>query len=364
MALSRWQKSIEHYWYSRPGPLWVFYPLEWLFTFVSNIKRKQDSARQLDIPVPVMVVGNISVGGTGKTPTLICLLKFLVEKGMKPGVVSRGFGRESDTPLLVKEGCKSTQAGEEPILIFQETGCPVSVHSDRQFAAKYLLKECPECDVILADDGLQHYKLKRDFELALVDGTRLFGNQHLLPLGPLREKPERLNAVDWIVLNKRLSNNNVESKVAETTLNELLGDTASISVAHLQNNAVRHIQNGHEVTLESFRKELTSKKLNALAAIGNPTSFFDGLAVLFENLEQHSYPDHYYWRADELQIFSGNYLLCTSKDAIKISELLAVHPELDASHWYSLQAELVLQDQLKESIYAALLALKNKGTTS
>ena len=360
MALSPWQKKIESYWYTRPGPLWLLFPLELLFAFASKIAHKQDSARQRNFAVPILVVGNISVGGTGKTPALINLLLFFKEKGLTPGVVSRGYGRNTDLPFIVNETSRSADVGEEPLLIYQQSACPVSVHSDRQFAAEFLLKMHPECNVILADDGLQHYKLKRDFELALVDAERLFGNGHLLPLGPLREKPNRLESVNWIVLNER----NGAALNAEQALASVVSDKQKVSVARLHVNTVQHIQSGAELEISAFKHALNTQKLHAIAAIGHPEAFFTSLHLMSTDIETHSFPDHYVWRAEELVCFSGQHLICTSKDAVKVRELLSKYPQLDASHWYFLQVELALDQNVKQNIYDAIMKLNKRSQVS
>lgn len=355
MAFTRLQKCIEHYWYSTPGPLWLLYPLELLYRVVSAHKRRRDICRQQALPVPVLVVGNISVGGTGKTPALISLLNFLQAQGLRPGVVSRGYGRTDNELRLVTADSHSREVGEEPLLIFQHTGCPVCVHGDRQKAACHLLQQYPECNVILADDGLQHYRLARDFELALVDGERLLGNQHLLPLGPLREAVQRLQTVDWVVINQRAGAEIPGAQNAEVPGKNSSGDNGGeatkVSYAQLDITAVRHLRDQHESSLAEFRAKLAGNKLFALAAIGNPQAFFKTALALSETSETLAYADHYFWQAHELQQFSGQYLLCTAKDAVKINELLKQYPELDATHWYVLQVELRLHEALLQDIY-------------
>lgn len=366
MALSRLQKCVEHYWYSQPGPLWLLYPLELLYLFASRAKQARDTKKQISFTVPVLVVGNISVGGTGKTPTLIALANYLVNKGLKPGVISRGYGREANDPVIVdKETIKeqmaarqmpSRIAGDEPLLIFRETACPVSVHRDRNFAATCLLKKYPECDVILADDGLQHYKLRRNFELALIDAERVFGNGHLLPLGPLRESPERLKKVDWVLVNNK-ANNKTGNKT--TTIPEH-ADVALFS-ACLLNKGLYAVVDDQECQLQTLRKSIVEEqdepKVVALSAIGNPQSFYASLRALLDEFEIASFKDHHQWTANELVGFSGKILVCTSKDALKLRELLSYNPQINAARWYYLKVELELPEELLQKIYSAVVSI-------
>lgn len=357
MALAGLQKCIEHYWYSSPGPLWLLYPLECLYRIISAHKRSRHSAKQSALAVPVLVVGNISVGGTGKTPTLISLLNFLRAQGLHPGVVSRGYGRTDKQLRLVDASSLSLEVGEEPLLIFQQTGCPVCVHSDRLQAANYLLRQHPDCDVILADDGLQHYRLPRDFELALIDGERLLGNRHLLPVGPLREPVQRLCAVDWIVVNQRNGTEHgkdISALFGKPDKSKSAKTASKLSSAYLENTGVSHIQGKHELTLTAFRSGLAGQTLFAVAAIGHPQAFFKSAEALSVRCKTLRYADHHFWQAHELQVFSGQHMLCTAKDAVKIKELLKQHSELDASHWYFLQVELRLDEALMQDIYSRI----------
>lgn len=353
MTLARLQKFVEKHWYSQPGPLWVLYPLECVYRFVSGLIRKRELIRARTLPVPVLVVGNINVGGTGKTPALISLVNFLRARGLRPGVVTRGYGREAEQPVLVHAASLSREVGEEPLLVFQESGCPVSVHSDRYFAALYLLKLHPECNVILADDGLQHYKLKRDFELALIDGERLFGNRHLLPVGPLRESPARLATVDWIVVNQR----NAAQAEIEQALNAMPAHAyvRNAFYAQLITKAVVHIRDNSRLDLEVFTTLLGEKKLAVLAAVGNPQAFFTQIKQWIPAIETHSFPDHHFWSPAELQVYSGCAMLCTSKDAMKIKEVVRAYPELNADHWYYLEVELDLDESLTQDIYTRIV---------
>ena len=186
---------LHRQWTKRGLLAWALSPLSLVFLCAARNRRNKTKPHRL--PVPVVVVGNIYVGGTGKTPVTIALVKELLKRGYHPGVVSRGFGRKEDAPLMVLRDSPAANVGDEPLLIARQTEVPVAVARDRVAAALLLLDKHPECDLIISDDGLQHYSLARDVELAVV-GARGLGNGWVLPAGPLREPPSRLDEVDAI----------------------------------------------------------------------------------------------------------------------------------------------------------------------
>ena len=194
---------LERGWYRDNWLTRLLAPLAWLFAAISRWRRRvlSRAAQRQSLPVPVIVVGNISVGGTGKTPLLITLVETLRRDGFRPGVISRGYGGKAPNyPFMVGGDTPPQQGGDEPVLIASQCQCPVVVDPDRLQAAHYLLTHS-DCNVILSDDGLQHYRLPRDIEIAVVDGQRGFGNRRLLPAGPLREPVSRLDEVDFVVCN-------------------------------------------------------------------------------------------------------------------------------------------------------------------
>ena len=197
-----WRAGLEAWahrqWASRGPVAWLLSPLSLVFLAVSRSRRERTVPNRL--PVPVVVVGNIYVGGTGKTPVTIALVRELQARGWRPGVISRGFGRREDGIRLINEETPAAEAGDEPLLIARETGVPVAVGRARFEAGRALLEAHPEVDLIVSDDGLQHAALARDVEIAVV-GARGLGNGWVLPAGPLREPPSRLDTVDAIVLN-------------------------------------------------------------------------------------------------------------------------------------------------------------------
>ncbi|MGB5718018.1 MAG: tetraacyldisaccharide 4'-kinase, partial [Gammaproteobacteria bacterium] len=197
-------KRLDYYWYTRTPWLVVLTPLSLVYRVIVSLRRaayKIDLLRSTRVPVPVIVVGNITVGGTGKTPLVVWLAEYLRGKGYKPGIISRGYGgTASNWPQQVRPDSDPGAVGDEAVLLAAKTGCPMSVAPDRVAAARALV-EHGECDILLSDDGLQHYALQRDIEIAVVDGVRRFGSGFMIPAGPLREPVSRLQAVDLVVVN-------------------------------------------------------------------------------------------------------------------------------------------------------------------
>lgn len=344
MAVSALQKCLEKYWYSTPGPLWALYPLELLYLLGARLQKLRSRSHAKNaLPVPVLVIGNISVGGTGKTPTLISLIRYLHARGLKPGVVSRGFGRKSDDIVLVDDNTAWENCGDEPRLIYLETQCPVVVFSKRQKAAEYLLQKHPECNIILADDGLQHYQLARDFEIAIVDGQRVFGNSHLLPVGPLREKPARLRSVDWVLVNRS------ESKAPEILLDaqESL-EQDKVFPIHLAPTSIQNIVDASKSQLAN----LAACDV-ALAGIGNPLHFFMEVRKAFPKVVTLAFGDHFAWTNKDLMAYSGKTLVTTAKDAVKIREVIQGN-NIDASGWWQLNVEMKIPEAFTDKLYQAI----------
>ncbi|MDX2349092.1 MAG: tetraacyldisaccharide 4'-kinase, partial [Porticoccus sp.] len=198
--------SLEQAWYRHNSWALLFLPFSWLFRGVAATRRyyHQKVAPSPSLNVPVIVVGNITVGGTGKTPLLLALVAHFKQQGYRPGVISRGYGgNASEYPLRVTTESAAAEVGDEPLLL--ASACPVVVDPDRYRAAQFLLEQT-DCDLILSDDGLQHYRLPRDIEIVVVDGGRGFGNGHCLPAGPLREPVSRLTQADFVLINSALPN--------------------------------------------------------------------------------------------------------------------------------------------------------------
>lgn len=281
----------------------VLLPLGILFWLVSLLRRSLYRAgllRRFRLPVPVVVVGNINVGGTGKTPLVLWLAGFLRQHGFHPGIISRGYGGGADRVMPVDAGCDSAAVGDEPLLLAKKGGCPVWVGRDRVAAGEALLSAHPECDVLLSDDGLQHYRLARDVEIVVVDAERRFGNGLPLPAGPLREGISRLHSVDAVVVN------GAGLQSGAPLRNEFAMQLEGRVFYNLR-NPDRHVE------AESLR----GRKLHALAGIGNPGRFFAHLRGLDLEFEEHAFPDHFAYRPQDLGYDGAEALLMTEKDAVK-----------------------------------------------
>ncbi|MFT4257619.1 MAG: tetraacyldisaccharide 4'-kinase [Pseudoxanthomonas sp.] len=253
------------------------------------------------VGVPVLVVGNLSVGGTGKTPLTIAMVQRLQKAGWKPGVASRGYGRDdARRALRVEKNTTPAEAGDEPVLIAARTGVPVRVDRDRVAAARALA--AAGCDVVVCDDGLQHYRLYRDIEIEVIDGQRRYGNGRLLPAGPLREPVERGMQCDFRVLNLGMA-----------------GDAADVQAhfgewpMHLQAGNAQPLLGGRAVSLDRFG----GHRVHAVAGIGNPQRFFDMLRGYGIGVVPHAFADHHRYTPQDFSFGSDLPVLMTEKDAVK-----------------------------------------------
>jgi len=301
-------------WYApRLTPLTLpLVPLAVLFAGAAALRRTLYRVRLLRsqrLPVPVIVVGNITVGGSGKTPLVAALAGELAARGWRPGIVSRGYGRHQgrgagDAPLLVGRESDPALAGDEPVLLAR-AGFPVAVASDRVAAASALLAAHPACNVIVADDGLQHLRLARDVEIAVIDAARGFGNGWRLPAGPLREPPARLASVDAVVA---LCRDDGQAPVAwpGALVMTLAGE-------------IFHRVNAPDVTAgaDAFH----GAGVHALAGIGDPRRFFAQLRALGIAATEHPLPDHHRFGAADLALPGATAIVMTEKDAVKCGGL-------------------------------------------
>lgn len=295
---------LQRQWFSqrRPVPaLWLLLPLWAIFVAVSSWRRWRIRAARL--PVPVVVVGNILVGGAGKTPLTIALALQLRAAGRRPGVVSRGYGRERGEVCAVSPDASPAEVGDEPLLIARRTGCPVWVGRDRVAAARQMLAQHPEIDVVLCDDGLQHYRLGRDVEIAVFDARGL-GNGWRLPLGPLREPLARLQGVDCLVFNG--------AEVPDW------GRRQPAFVMRLQPGRFYRLDAPH---ITCSADQLRGKPLHAVAGMGYPQRFFTTLNGLGLSVVPHAFPDHHAYALSDLRFAETQVLLMTEKDAVKCAAL-------------------------------------------
>ena len=300
--------------------LWhvVLLPLSWVFYVLSALRRALFRCGILvrqKLAVPVIVVGNISVGGTGKTPLVIWLAAQLKLAGFKPGIISRGYGGVTGHITEVLANSLADQVGDEPLLMARRTQCPVFVGAHRVDAGRALLKAHPEVNVILSDDGLQHYRLKRDIEIAVLDAQRGFGNAQLLPAGPLRENIQRLNSVDAIVINKAGHSSPLKASLLAPVFDMQLSGQKFISLL-----------DGKTQQPPQF---FTGKSLVAVAGIGNPQRFFDALSQMGLVFERTNFQDHQPFSAQDLLAFAGKTILMTEKDAVKCEQFASRNAQYD-----------------------------------
>lgn len=303
---------------------WTFWllPLVVLFVLLANIRRfwllRYESKK---LATPVIVVGNISVGGTGKTPLLIALVKWLQQQGFNPGVISRGYGgKASHYPYLLGAASSAAEAGDEPIAIFQQTGCAVCVGSDRIASARLLEDE--GCDILLSDDGLQHYRLGRDIEIAVVDGQRGLGNGWRLPVGPLRESAARLKNVDWVIVN---------SPAYDFVLPGM-EDLFYIPM-QIEPQDFINLQSGEKLNITHFN----NAQVNAVAGIGNPQRFQRTLVALGIQSSLRHFSDHHAFTPEDLVFDNDLPVIMTEKDAVKCKAFAQ-------SNWFYLPISASLPD--------------------
>jgi tetraacyldisaccharide 4'-kinase len=286
-------------WYGGHPALVALRPLEWIYRFVVSSKRRRFLAGKGEIyraPVPVLVVGNITVGGTGKTPMILWLVEYCRQKGLCVGVISRGYGSEPPSlPHRVKADQPVEHTGDEPLLIVHRTGVPMMIDPYRARAARTLLQQ-ERLDLILSDDGLQHYGLARDLELVLVDSVRGLGNRRCIPAGPLREPVERLEDVDAVLCNG-MSND------SEQTFGMTLEPSALVNLLTHERVPIEHFPPGQQV--------------HAVAGIGNPQRFFRTLEALDWQPVTHAFPDHARFSAVSLSFDTPLPVIMTEKDAVK-----------------------------------------------
>ena len=258
--------------------------------------------------VPVIVVGNITAGGTGKTPLTLWLAQFLRRQGRHPGIISRGYGASDTHARAVPPDGSPGDYGDEPCLLAQRAGCPVWVGTDRTAVARALLAAHPQTDVLISDDGLQHYRLARDFEIAVIDGARGLGNGWPLPAGPLREPASRLAEVDAVVING----------------NDAAPAWPQALVMKLNGAEFRNLLQPQRIVEAAYFK---GRRVHAIAGIGNPQRFFSQLGRLGVLCMPRVFADHHAYTAEDLAFAGGDDIVMTEKDAVKCTGFA------NARHW-------------------------------
>lgn len=309
-------------WYSRHPLRWLLYPCSLVYILFATIHRLYCvTMKKKPMKVPIIVVGNITVGGVGKTPLVITLVKHFQEKGLRVGVVSRGYRSTlKNFPHVIEENDEAQAVGDEPLLIFKHTNAPVAIAPNRMDAVDYLV-EHHSCELIISDDGLQHYAMERAIEIAVIDGIRGLGNGLCLPAGPLREGKKRLRTVDFVVMNGQLSDGAYRMDLRP-------GDIQSLN---------------HQASFEN------SKTVAAIAGIGHPQRFFNTLTELGVAYRPYVFPDHHRFVPDDLTM-PEECIIMTEKDAVKCMSFatasmyyLPVEAVLDDAFWHALFAHKQLE---------------------
>ncbi len=322
-----------NFWYKKSWPAYLLLPFSLLFLLVSGLRRllfKSGLLPSYRAPVPVIVVGNLSVGGNGKTPVVIWLVQQLQQRGFSVGVISRGYGGQSKIyPLSVKADSDPVQVGDEPVLIAKRTKVPLCISPNRQQAIELLLQQHP-CDLIISDDGLQHYKLQRDIEIVVMDAERGLGNGFVLPAGPLRELPSRLNGADLIIANGHPRQDcDVTMKLVPK----------------------------YAVNLLTQEKRLLTEfnQVSAIAGIGNPQRFFNMLRELnIELSETRAFQDHqHYHPALFTKLAENRPLFMTEKDAVKCT--LFAQP-----NWWYVPVETEIHGEKAQQLLNRISEIKNE----
>ena len=304
--------ALERHW-QRLTPVSVaLLPLSWVFRALVWLRRmlyRTGLFRSFRLNAPVIVVGNISVGGTGKTPLVIWLAGLLREAGYRPGIVTRGYrGASPVWPVTVTAETSANLVGDEAVLLARRSGCPVMAGPDRVESARRLIEQ--GCNVIVSDDGLQHYRLRRDIEIAVIDGARRFGNGLCLPAGPLREPVARLESV-----HLRVANGAPQAGELGMTL----------TPSGFYNLAEPGLHAAPEQTPKQFTTQFGNTPVHAVAGIGNPERFFITLRGLGLTVIPHAFPDHHAFQAGELEFGDKLPLILTEKDAVKCEHFAKTH---------------------------------------
>lgn len=316
------ERGVLARWYGKPGILLLLAPLAWLYCGIAWLRSL--GAREVAPPLPVIVVGNLTVGGSGKTPLVLWLVQALRGQGLKPGVIARGYGGSGPFPLVVDAGTPPAQCGDEPALLARTAGVPVVVAPDRRQALARIREL--GVDVVISDDGLQHVALPRSVEIAVVDDRRRLGNGWCLPVGPLREPADRLARVDFVVGNGGDAGVGAIPMFLRPTRMYAVNDPA-------RSCSVEDFLHGH------------TQGVAAVAGIGDPSRFFAGLRALGLQADEFPFPDHHAYVAGDFAALRDRVIVMTAKDAVKCRDV----PGLEA--WY-----LAVEAELPQDFLARVMA--------
>ena len=312
---------LQRVWYDNSRSGWLLLPLTWLYRLLIEIRLlllKVGLLHRETPSLPVIIIGNLNVGGTGKTPLTLELANRLRERGLRPGIVSRGYGGvKGARPVLVSPDSDPAIVGDEPLLLARNTKCPVVVHPDRVAAVERLADE--GVNVVISDDGLQHYRMRRNYEVVVVDGARGFGNGRLLPAGPLREPMARLKSVDQVMIHGKW-----EMPTA-APMHAMSFDLQATTAISLADQGIRPLA------------DFAGQTVHAVAGIGNPARFFATLERHGISVVEHAFPDHAKYRAEDLSFDDNLPLLMTEKDVVKCRNMGL------ANAWY-VPVEIVVEE--------------------
>lgn len=335
---------IERGWYNGSKLNFVLLPLTVLFWIVSGVRKwvfKFGITKSISSPLPVIVVGNISVGGTGKTPFVIYLVELLRRQGFEPAIVSRGYGADKSEgvpfPRLVNQELPVGLSGDEPKLLYLRTQCPVVIGSDRAKAVQFV-KDNTNANIVISDDGLQHYKMARDIEIVLLDAKRMFGNGWLLPVGPLRELPSRLQSVDLTVVN---SGSDSVDNSEKLEIQNGYSQRGHSEKGHSQKEYQLSADIAYNLLTPSLK--LNSKtKVKLVSGIGNPQRFITTvLSMDYQVDSTHWFADHHHFTACDFECFnSEDIILMTEKDAVKCQGFAQVN-------WFALPISAVISEHVE-----------------
>jgi tetraacyldisaccharide 4'-kinase len=317
------RQAVLKFWYRKSVAAYLLAPLSWIFQLICGARYYfyRYLKAQRTFPVPVIVVGNLTVGGTGKTPLVSWIINMLKEQGYHPGIVMRGYGSslKNDAFEIVAMQSLAVAVGDEPLMLRQKTDCPLVIGKNRPEAVKALLKAFPEVNIVISDDGLQHYALSRDIEIAVIDGKLRLGNGFCLPVGPLRESKQRLKSVDFVVANGN-------AMPGEWVMGTQLGPMA-------------HRVNNNDITqvIEAWQ----GQTVHAVAGVGNPERFFSALRAKGMNVIAHPFPDHYVFKNEDIAFNDDLIVVMTEKDAVKCRTFAS-------NRVFCIPLEVKLQDEFKE----------------
>jgi len=311
---------ITQSWYQSAPWLYLLFPLYLVYAFVIYCRKtlyRFNLFTSYRSPLPVIIVGNITVGGTGKSPLVTYLVESLQALGYQPGVVSRGYGAALERTQVKEVFANSTalEVGDEPLMLKRRLNCPIFVSPSRRLAVQALMKS--GCDIVIADDGLQHYALARDIEICVFDGQRGWGNGYLLPMGPLREPKSRVNSCDFIVVNGQNTRHDYR-----------------LNKAFQMDLQREDLINLHSHDSKSM-VEFSGQTVNAVAAIGNPERFFASLESQGLKIERHAFDDHHHYQKGNFEFSNAYPIIMTEKDAVKCH-----HLHLDQAWYMPVSAKL------------------------